>query len=332
MVLVVVALTAPSICAQNSLLRYQSNQALTGTIRIWGSDRMETLMKYWQEGFIKHHADVRFETNLKGTGTGMAGLYTEVADLALMGRAATPKEVQAFQWVFKYKPFAVEVATGSLDVPGKTFALSIFVHKDNPLSKLTLTQLDGIFGNEHRRGPRNIRTWGDLGLIGDWMDKPINTYGYDVETRTALFFKQMLFKGSDKWNCELKEFADLKQSDGSLSDAGRRILDALARDRYGIAFANLRYVNAQVKPLALAAMDGGPHYEATKENLIQRKYPLTRIASIYVNRAPGKPVEPKVKEFLRYILSYEGQQDILREGQYLPLSQQAILEQLKELE
>jgi len=316
---------------QNSSPHYQSGQVLTGTIRIWGNDRMEALMKYWQKGFRKHHGDVHFETNLKGTGTGIAGLYTGVADLALMGRAATSKEVQAFQWVFRYKPFAVEVATGSLNVPGYAFAISLIVHKDNPLSKLTLTQLDGIFGNEHRRGPRNIRTWGDLGLTGVWTNKPINTYGYEVQTRTSLFFKQVLFEGSDKWNCELKEFADLKQSDGSVSDAGKLILEALAQDRYGIAFANLRYA-AQVKPLALAAMDGGPYYQATKENLIQRKYPLTRIASIYVNRAPGKPVDPTVKEFLRYILSYEGQQDILREGRYLPLSQQTILEQLKALE
>jgi phosphate transport system substrate-binding protein len=332
LMLVIVALAAPCITAQNSLPPYQSGQAVTGTIRIWGNDRMDTLMKYWQEGFRKYHGEVRFETNLKGTGTGMAGLYTGVADLALMGRAATPKEIQAFQWVFKYKPLAVDVATGSLDAPGNTFAISLFVNKENPLSKLTFTQLDGIFGNEHRRGPRNIRTWGDLGLTGVWTNKPINTYGYDLQTRTALFFKQVLFQGSDKWNCELKEFADLKQSDGSLSDAGQRILKALAQDRYGVAFANLRYVNAQVKPLALAAMDGGPYYLATKENLIQRKYPLTRIASIYVNRAPGKPVDPTVKEFLRYILSYEGQQAILRDGRYLPLSQKAILEQLKELE
>jgi len=113
---------------------------------------------------------------------------------------------------------------------------------------------------------------------------------------------------------------------------GQQILDALAKDRYGIAVSNLRYMNAYVKPLALAATDGGPYCEASKDNLIQRKYPLTRIIPAFVNRAPGKPVDLKVKEFLRYILSYEGQQDIVREGGYLPLNAASIREQLKKLD
>ena len=99
-----------------------------------------------------------------------------------------------------------------------------------------------------------------------------------------------------------------------------------------MAYSNLRYGNAQVKPLALATTDGGPYYEATKENLMQRKYPLTRFITTFVNRAPGRPVDPKVKEFLRYILSREGQQAILRDGNYLPLSEESIKAQLRKLE
>jgi len=330
MVSVVVAFPTMCVRAQNFLPSYHSSQTITGTIRIWGNDRMEILMKYWQEGFRRHHPDVRFETNLIGTGTGMAGLYTSVADLALMGRASTAKEIQAFEWVFRYKPLGIEVSTGSLDVPGKTFAVSVFVHKDNPLSKLTLTQLDAIFGSEHLRGPRNIRNWGDLGLTGEWRDKAINCYGYNAETATASFFKRVVFNGSDKWNCELKEFGDLEQPENSLH--AQRVLDALAKDRYGIAFSNLRFVNRQVKPIALAATDDGPYYEATKGNLIQRKYPLTRAAFVYVNRAPGQPLNSKVEEFLRYILSQEGQQDVVREGDFLPLSGETVREQLRNLD
>src|SRR5262249_28752100 len=151
------------------------------------------------------HPRIRFETNLLGTGTAMAGLYTSVADIALMGRESTAKEVQAFEWVFKYKPLGVEVATGSRAVPGKSFAVAVFVHRDNPISRLTLTELDAIFGSEHLRSARNIRVWGDLGLNGEWLDKPITTYGYDVETHTGLFLKKFVLDGSDKWNCELRE-------------------------------------------------------------------------------------------------------------------------------
>ncbi len=217
-------------------------------------------------------------------------------------------------------------------MPGKTFAIGILVNKDNPLSKLTLTHLDAIFGSEHRRGARNIRTWGDLGLTGDWKDKPINVYGYDAETNTGSFFKRAVFNGSDKWNCELMEFADLRQRNGSLLDAGQRILDALARDRYGMAYTNLRYVNRQVKPVALSATDDGPFYETTKENLIARKYPLTRAVSIYVNRAPGQPLDPKVKEFLRYIVSQEGQQEVAKDRDFMRLSDETATAQLGKLE
>jgi len=337
MVLVIAALAALCLGAQSSTFwpRYQAVEKVSGTIRSWGNDQMTTLMKSWQEGFHKHYPDVRFETKLLGTGTGMAGLYSSVADLALMGRESAASEVMAFEWVFKYKPLGIEVATGSLDTPGKTFAVAVFVHQDNPLSKLTLAQLDAIFGSEHLRGGRgahNVRTWGELGVRGAWKDQPIHTYGYDFETNTGSFFKRAVFQGSDKWNCEIKEFADLKQPDGAWLDAGQRILDALAQDRYGIAYSNLRYAHARVKPLALAAVDGGPFYEATKENLIERKYPLTRAASIYVNRAPGQPLDPKVKEFLRYILSREGQQVVAREGDFLPLSEAGVHEQLRKLD
>ncbi len=293
---------------------------------------MSTVMKHWQEGFEKHHPDVRFETNLIGTGTGMAGLYTSVADVALMGRDATPSEIMAFEWVFKYKPLGVEVATGSLDVPGKTFAVAVFVNKDNPISKLTLAQLDAIFDSEHSRGPRSFRTWADLGLTGEWANSPINRYGYDAETNTASFFKRMVFNGSDKWNCDVKEFADLKRPDGGLSDASDQILKALEHDRYGVAYANLHYVNPQVKTIAIASTDDAPYYEATKLNLIQRKYPLTRAVSIYINREPGKPIDPKVREFLRYVLSQEGQQSVVQEGEFLPLSEEGVRNQMRKLE
>jgi phosphate transport system substrate-binding protein len=331
---ILIALTALNCRAQdiNSLPRYQSKETVSGMIRVWGDDRMETLMSYWQEGFRKFHPDVRFETKLMGTGTGMAGLYTGVADLALMGRDSTSSEIMAFEWVFRYKPLGIEVTTGSLNVPGKTFAVTVFVHKDNPLSKLTLTQLDAIFGSEHLRGPRNIRTWGELGLTGDWKDKPIHPYGYDVETGTGWFFRQAVFKGSDKWNCDVKEFADAKRLDGADVDAGGRILGALAQDRYGIAYSNLGFMNQQVKPIAIATSDGGPFHEATKDNLIQRKYPLTRAASIYMNRAPGKKLDPKVQEFLCYVLSKEGQQQVVREGDFLPLTEEIIREQLRKMD
>jgi phosphate transport system substrate-binding protein len=325
------------------LPQYAAGQTVSGTIRLWGNDQMLAVAKQWQKGFQKYHPDIKFETNLMGTGTGMAGLYSGVADLALMGRASTPKEIMAFEWVFGYKPLGIEVMTGSLDAPGKSPALAVFVHKDNPLSRLTLAQLDAVFGCEHRRGLDNIRTWGQLGLEGEWKDKPINIYSYDAETGTAAFFRETVLNGSRKWNWErMKEFKDVKNPDGSTYESSQQILNVLATDRYGIGIASLRRGSRNVKPVALASRNGEPAYEATQQNLVQRKYPLTRVASVYINRQPGrqvdakivdaKIVDPKIKEFLRYVLSREGQQDIVRVGDYLPLPKEVVIQQIEKLE
>lgn len=320
-----------------SLPKYQSEQSVSGTLRLWGhgspdTDFMGRLVRSWEEGFRKHHPGIQFENRMYGTASAIGALYAGAGDLAIMGREIRPFETSAFERVFRYPPLGIDIATGSLDIRNMDFALNVFVHKDNPLGKLTMTQVDAIFGCEHLRSPRNIRSWGELGLTGEWQDKPVNVYGFPINRGFAVFFQDAALGGSRKWNGDLKEFGDVRQPDGTLRDGGLRILEALACDPYGIAYSNLRYMNGQVKPLALATTESALYYEATKENLIQRKYPLTRFITTFVNRAPGRPLDPKVKEFLRYILSREGQQEVVRDGNYLPLSEAAVRAQLQKLE
>jgi phosphate transport system substrate-binding protein len=230
-----------------------------------------------------------------------------------------------------YPPYGIEIATGSVDVRNFDYAQMFFVHRDNPLSSLTLAQLDAIFGEEHRRGPANIRTWGQLGLTGEWANQTITPYGWRIDDSFGIFLEAALLEGSHRWNNALHEFAHITRPDGTIYDHGQQILDALAADRYGIAVSNLRYARPEVKPLALAARDGGPAIAVTKENLITRKYPLTRVIPAYVDRPPGMPVDPKVREFLRYLLSREGQQDIVNDGGFLPLNAEAVAAGLKKL-
>jgi phosphate transport system substrate-binding protein len=311
---------------------YHTSQSVSGTIRISGDEFMSAVTKNWADEFRKHHPEVRFEIKLMGTATAMPAIYTNQADLALLGRENNTTDDNGFLHVLHYPPLRFELMTGSLDVPGKSYALAIFVHKDNPLSKLTMAQLDAIFGCEHRNGLDNIRTWGQLGLIGEWKDKPINLYSYDAETGTGLFFLHAALADSRKMNWKnLKEFKDIKSPNGSTYEGGQQIIDALQRDRFGLAVSSLRYANAQVRTVAIAAKDGGPYYLATKENLITRQYPLTRVTYAFINQPPGKPFDPKVKEFLRFVFGPEGQADILKDDGYLPLSQEAILQQLKKL-
>jgi len=330
--ILVVICDATVTCPAQAGAPYQPSQSITGTIRIWGDEYMSGVTSAWQKGFQKYHPQVNFETKLMGSATAMPGIYTGVADLALIGRETNTTDNDGFLHVLQYRPLRFELMTGSLDRPGKSYALAIFVHKDNPLSKLTLTQLDAVFGCEHRRGLDNIRTWGQLGLAGEWKNKSINLYSYDAETGTGLFFLHAVLADSRKMNWEtLKEFKDIKAPSGSTYESGQQIIDALRKDRFGLAVSSVRYANAEVKALPLAAYDSGPYLMATRENLISRQYPLTRATYAFVNQLPDKPIDPKVREFLRYVFSREGQEDIARDHGYLPLSQEAIREQLKKL-
>jgi phosphate transport system substrate-binding protein len=316
-----------------SLPRYQPGQNVSGTLRVWGNEAMRAVVTRWQVGFRKYHPNVIIATNHIGSDVAVAGLYTDSADIALLGREPTASEIQAFEWIFRYRPSRVEIMNGSLDAPGKSPAPVVFVHKDNPLSKLTLAQLDAIFGYEHRRGLDNIRTWGQLGLGGDWASRPINLYARDVTSGTGRFFRQVVLNDSRNMNWDhLREYSDGKNPDGSVIDADRQIVDQLSQDRFGMGVSSLRFIRPQLKPVALAAKADGPFVDATKENLIARQYPLARICVALINRAPGRAIDPTVREFLRYVLSQEGQAEIVREGEFLPLDPHVARIQLGKLD
>ena len=304
---------------------YEPAQQVAGTLRLWGHgsrdrDFIGTLVKSWETGFRKRQPAVDFDTRLKGDKSAIGGLYTGAADLAIMERGLSAIEKDSYEQLFgRTDPFEVQVATGSLDQRNHAMALVIFVHKDNPLARLTLAELDAIFGADHRRGLENIRTWGALGLTGEWAAKPINAYGFGIAGDNSQYFQKAVMGGSQKWAGNLTEFGDARNADDSVAEAGQRIVDALARDRYGIAISHMAYRTPQVKALALAVASGGPYHEPTRENVARRKYPLAQAVSIYANGAPGQPLDPKVREYLRYVLSRDGQEDIRRDGGYLPL-------------
>ena len=304
---------------------YQPAQQVSGTLRTWGPGSRDTdvigpLVRLWESGFRMRQPAVNFATRLNGDKSAIGGLYTAAADLAIMERGLSAIEKDGYEQLFgRTDPFAVSVATGSLDRRHHAMALVIFVHRDNPLAKLTLAQLDAIFGADHRRGLNNVRTWGELGLAGEWAAKPINTYGFGIAQDASQYFQKAVMGGSQKWAGNLTEFSDVRKAGGVVAEAGLRIIAALGRDRYGIAVSHMAYRTSRVKPLALAVGDGDPYYEPTRETVAQRTYPLTQTVFIYANRAPGQPLDPKVKEYLRYLLSREGQEDIARDGGYLPL-------------
>lgn len=317
----------------DSLPPYVPQQQVSGTIHSWGHVFFKKVMADWEEGFHKYQPGIKFEDNLVSSAAATGALFTGTADLGILGREIRPMEVAGYTRVMKQKPWAIQVMTGSYANADKSVALGIFVNHDNPLSRINFSQLDAIFGSEHLDGSKhNIRTWGQLGLTGPWANRAIDVYTGELNAAPAFFFSQQVMKGSLLWNCNLKHYDDLILPDGKVIVAQQRIVNALGNDRYGIALSGAGVKNPQVKLLSISATDGGPYVKPTPETVADRTYPLARSVWIYINHSPGKKIDPKVKEFLTYILSREGQQAVLREGEYLPLTPAQDAQQIKRLQ
>ena len=174
---------------------------------------------------------------------------------------------------------------------------------------------------DRESGGKAIRTWGDLGVTGEMASHPIHVYGYQFDTGMAGYFNRVVLHDSGTWNADLKDFDNGRDAKGEVINAGVYILQALAKDPDGIAFANLQYANAEVKQVGLAEHAGGPFVLATPETIWDRTYPIHRFSTLYFNRKPGTAVDPKVKEFIRYILSREGMQAVADDGAYTPINE-----------
>jgi phosphate transport system substrate-binding protein len=335
----------------SGLPKYQPKQKVSGTIRMWGSNYITDgfLGGYWEAAFKKYHPDVKFDFRMKTTLAAVPSLIFGVSDLGI-GRKITFPEQELFERYTDRSPIELELATGSYDVPGWQPGYGVVVHKDNPLKQLTMKQLDGIFGSERAGGwegtswrpqwargaEENIRTWGQLGLTGEWKEKPINVYGLTLRYHQAIEISDMVLKGSDKWNEHLKIYANYVSSKGKLE---RGMNEDLANDRYGIGIIAAPTTNLgggasqpTLRILPVAEKDGGPYVPYTLDSVHDRSYPLYDRIYAYADREPGKPMNPAVAEFLRFVLSQEGQAEVMRDGKYLPLTAEVAKAQLTILE
>src|SRR6266478_7710487 len=332
---------------------YRPEAAVNATIRNFGSG-LGGLIQQWERAFTKVQPAVRFDDHLPTSDAAIPALVTGVADLAPDGGEPTPTESLSFYEVHGYAPADIVVATGSFDVEGHSNGLVVFVHKDNPVGKLTIAQLDGIFGAERTAGMRgfkwtpadargaqgDIRTWGQLGLAGEWADKPIQTYGH-APSGTARFFQAVVLNNGDKWNPNFREFVEtgskmIAEEDRAEQRLGlvHMLREELANDRYGIAWTIMPQAKgvSGIKLVAIAPREGSSYVMPSKASFQDRTYPLVRSIYIYVNRAPGKPLDPKLREFLHYVLSREGQETVAENASYLPLTASVVRAQLRKLD
>jgi phosphate transport system substrate-binding protein len=289
-----------------SLKPYQKAAGeVAGSLKCVGSDTMNNLVALWAEGFKKVYPSVREGIEGKGSASAPPALAEGTCSFGPMSRDWKPSEIDAFKAKHGYPPTVVPVA---LDM------LAVFVHRDNPLKSLSLQQVDAIFSkNRTGGGTADIRTWGDLGLEGEWKDKPISLYGRNASSGTYGYFKEFaLFKGDFK--------PTVKEQPGSSA-----VVQAIASDKFAIGYSGIGYKTADVRALPLAAQPAAAAVEPVAANAYSGDYPLARFLYLSVNRKPGMPLDPLRREFLRYVLSATGQGDVKKDG-YLPLPA-AVVEQ-----
>ena len=324
--------------------RYSNPQQLHGVIRIHGTELTQHLIHGWEDAFLKLHPLVRFGDYMLPSG--FSGLIAGTADINVMGHTAWRSDLKAFEQAFGYDPFEVMFATGGFNRrKGNTPAAIIFVNKRNPITQLSLAQLDGIFGAQRTggwkgthwstasaRGPeKDIRNWGQLGLGGEWKNQPIHLFGIDATlSNWSELMQRVVFKGGDKWNPALNEIV----RGGVEIPADAQIVSSVADDPYAIGFNLMRVVeqNAGVKALAIAANDGEPAIMPSAQSCYERTYPLVNAVYLYLNRPPGNPLDARLLEFLKFVLSREGQQTVVDDGMFIPLNPTADREEEQKLQ
>ncbi|PLX90692.1 MAG: phosphate-binding protein [Desulfuromonas sp.] len=304
--LVATASQAEPVKVDANLNDYVKVQGVAGNLNSVGSDTLNNLMTFWAESFRKDYPNVNIQIEGKGSSTAPPALIEGTSQLGPMSRKMKDKEIEAFEAKFGYKPTMIGVALDSL---------AVYVNKDNPVDQLDLSEVDAIFSKTRKGGAASdIATWGQIGLKGSWANKPISLYGRNSASGTYGYFKsKALFKG---------DFKDtVKEQPGSAS-----VVLGVTEDLSGIGYSGIGYKTSGVKAIALSKK-GGQAYEPNYENVLTGKYPFGRLLYVYVAKEPNKPLPKLIKEFLKFVLSREGQEIVVKDG-YLPLTAEVAAKQL----
>jgi phosphate transport system substrate-binding protein len=291
--------------AAEGLPDYKAVSGVSGSLNSVGSDTLNNLMTFWSEAFNAAYPNVNIQVEGKGSTTAPPALTEGTSQLGPMSRAMKKEEEDKFEAKYGYKPTKIPVAID---------ALAVFVHKDNKVPGLTLQQVDSIFSSTLKRGGKDAATWGDVGMTGDWASKAISLYGRNSASGTYGFFKEHTLKKGDYK-------AGVKEQPGSSA-----VVQGVANDLGAIGYSGIGYVTAGVKALPLGE-EAGKFVEPTYENCLTGDYPLARFLYVYVNKKPGQPLDPAVKEFITLVLSKQGQEIVAKDG-YFPLPADVVAESL----
>jgi len=293
-----------------ALKDYKKQSGVEGSLKSIGSDTLNNLMTLWAEGFNKEYPSVKVEIEGKGSGTAPPALIGGTAQFGPMSRPMKAGEMDDFEKKYGYKPTPMRVAVD---------ALAVFVHKDNPIKCLSLAQVDAMFSKTRKKGGKeDIKTWGQVGLTGEWASKPVSVYGRNSASGTYGYFKEVALGDGDYKD-------SVKEQPGSSA-----VVQAVASDKFSIGYSGVGYKTADVKTVPLTAKDGGACFDAVPETAYAGDYPITRFLYVYVNRKPGAPMDPLRAEFAKFILSKQGQMGTIKDG-YYPVPSAIALQDLKAL-
>lgn len=292
------------------LPEYQKASGVTGNLSSVGSDTLANLMALWTEEFTHLYPNVNVQVQAAGSSTAPPALTEGTSNFGPMSRKMKDKELQSFEKRHGYKPTAIAVAID---------ALAVYVHKDNPIKGLTIAEVDAIFSSTRKcKGKKDIKKWGETGLKGSWKNKSIQIYGRNSVSGTYGYFKKKaLCKGDYK--------TTVNEQPGSAS-----VVQSVSSSLNGIGYSGIGYKTSGVRALALTKKAGKPFIAATPENAANKTYPLGRKLWVYVNKQPNRALSPLQMEFLKMVLSKQGQKVVIKDG-YIPLSAKQIKKELAKL-
>jgi phosphate transport system substrate-binding protein len=302
------AFAAPTIDA--SIPEYHRTSGVSGNLSSVGSDTLANLMTLWAEDFKRMYPNVNIQIQAAGSSTAPPALTEGTSNFGPMSRQMKNKEIQAFEKKYGYKSTPVRVAVD---------ALAVFVHKDNPIEGLTIPQVDAIFSSTRKCGyTQDITSWGDLDMFGAWEDRGIQLYGRNSVSGTYGYFKK-------KALCKGDYQSGVNEQPGSAS-----VVQSISSSLNGIGYSGIGYKTSGVRALPLAKKEGQPFIEASAEMAATGKYPLARFLYVYVNKHPNKDLSPLESEFLKLVLSRQGQEVVVKDG-YIPLPGKVLAKELSAL-
>ncbi|WP_296260716.1 MULTISPECIES: phosphate ABC transporter substrate-binding protein PstS family protein [unclassified Pseudomonas] len=289
---------------------YVKTSGVSGNLSSVGSDTLANLMTLWAEAYKREYPTVNIQIQAAGSSTAPPALTEGTATLGPMSRKMKDGEISAFEQKYGYKPTAVPVAVD---------ALAVFVHKDNPIRGLTLQQVDAIFSATRLCGAKaDAKRWSDVGVTGDLADKSIQLFGRNSVSGTYGYFKEVsLCKGDFKPN--------VNEQPGSAS-----VVSSISSSLNGIGYSGIGYKTSSVRTVPLAKKDGDAFIEDNEANALNGTYPLARFLYVYVNKAPNTPLNPLEAEFVKLVMSKQGQEVVMKDG-YIPLPGKVVSKTLADL-